>query len=315
MTTHQKFGRTDIFMLTAVVLWSINFPLIKIALQEFAPLAFNGIRLTFASLVLLFFLHLRGEKLAVSKSMFWKLTGLGLCGNTAYQMVFIHGIHHTTASNTAIIIALAPVIIALISAALRQESIHPAAWGGILISFIGFYLVISGQGGHFRLTWSHLRGDLLIFSGNLFWAVFTVLSKPLLKETSPLKLTTWTMMLGTVFYLPFCVRDILRLPSAPISTGAWAVLIYSGFFALAVCYVIWYTSVRRVGNSKTAIYDNLVPVFTVICAALFLGEKITVVQGLGAVVIFFGVYLARSGYRWFDRRPGKLKTTFREEIK
>ena len=302
MKKNQRFGLTDVLMLTAIVLWSINFPLVKIALREFTPLAFNGIRLTFASLVLLLFLRLRGENLAVSRSLFWKLTGLGLCGNTAYQMFFIHGLNHTTASNTAIIIALAPVIIALTSAAMKQESIRPAAWVGILISFVGFYLVITGRGGHFQLSWSHLRGDLLIFGGNLFWALFTVLSKPLLEEISPLKLTTWTMTLGTVFYLPFCVGDMLRVPEAGISAEAWAVLFYSGFFALAVCYVIWYTSVRRVGNSKTAIYDNLVPVFTIVFAGLFLSERITVIQGVGAGVIFIGVYLARSGYRWFDHR-------------
>ena len=301
-------------MLTAIVLWSVNFPLIKIALREFTPLAFNGIRLTFASLMLLFFLRMRGEKLAVSRSLFWKLVGLGLCGNTAYQMFFIHGLNHTTASNTAIIIAMAPVIIAMTSAAMKQETIRPAAWGGILISFIGFYLVISGGGGSFQLSWSHLRGDLLIFAGNLFWALFTVLSKPLLEEISPLKLTTWTMVLGTVFYLPFCIGDMLQVPAARISAEAWAVLLYSGFFALAVCYVIWYTSVRRVGNSKTAIYDNLVPVFTVVFAGLFLAERITVIQGAGAGVIFIGVYLARSGYRWFERRPRKSKTALREEI-
>jgi len=302
---YNKFGTTDALMLMAILFWAVNFSFVKIALRELSPLGFNGIRLLFASVVLVFILVLSGESLKVDQKTFWKLVFLGLIGNTAYQMFFIHGIDLTTASNSAIIIAMSPAFIALLSTLMKHERVHTAAWVGILFSFVGFYLVIASRFGTFQFSSLSVRGDLLIFCGNIFWTVFTVFSKPLLERMSPLKLTTLTMAIGTVFFLPFCIKDISHIPFRTVSLKAWGSLLYSGLFALVICYVIWYASVQRVGNTKTAIYDYLIPVFTAIFAYFFIDERITEQQAVGAIIIFVGVYLARIGYRRFVRENEK----------
>ena len=302
---YNKFGTTDALMLMAILFWAVNFSMVKIALRELSPLGFNGIRLLFASVVLVFILVLSGESLKVDQKTFWKLVFLGLIGNTAYQMFFIHGIDLTTASNSAIIIAMSPAFIALLSTLMKHERVHTAAWVGILFSFVGFYLVIASRFGTFQFSSLSVRGDLLIFCGNIFWTVFTVFSKPLLERMSPLKLTTLTMAIGTVFFLPFCIKDISHIPFRTVSLKAWGSLLYSGLFALVICYVIWYASVQRVGNTKTAIYDYLIPVFTAIFAYFFIDERITEQQAVGALIIFVGVYLARIGYRRFVRENEK----------
>jgi len=302
MDEHRKFGASDARMLLAVVLWAVNFSLVKVALKEMSPLGFNGIRLVFASLVLLLFLLLSGENFRVKKGDFWQLVILGILGNTAYQLLFIKGIDITTASNTAIIIAITPVFIALLSSILKHERLNWAAWAGILISFVGFYLVIVRSSGRIRLSGPGVRGDMMILAGTLCWAFYTVLAKPLLSKFSALKLTAISLAVGTVFFLPFSLRDIARLPYAEISFKAWGSLVYSGLFALAVCYVIWYSSVQRVGNSRTAIYDNLMPLLTVVFASLVIGERITSLQTAGMLVILSGVYLTRSGYRFFEKK-------------
>jgi drug/metabolite transporter (DMT)-like permease len=95
---------------------------------------------------------------------------------------------------------------------------------------------------------------------------------------------------------------MIVLPYSHISLKAWAALAFSGLFALSVCYVIWYASVKRVGNSRTSIYDNLIPIFTIFFAYFLLDERITLLQGVGTLVILCGVYLTRSGYHFFERR-------------
>lgn len=302
MDQYKKFGVSDVLMLFAILLWSINFSFVKVALKEFTPLGFNGIRLVFASFLLVFFLFVSRESFRVTKTDIWKLVALGIVGNTAYQMLFIHGINLTTASNSAIIIATTPIFIALLSLLLKHERLNWAAWTGIIISFIGFYFVMTKQPGSLSLNGKGAQGDLMILIGTLCWAVYTVFSLPLLKRISPLKLTTYTMITGTVFFLPFCVKDMIVLPYSQISLKAWASLAFSGLFALSVCYVIWYASVKRVGNSRTSIYDNLVPIFTIFFAYFLLDERITLLQGVGTLIILCGVYLTRSGYHFFERR-------------
>ncbi|MBA7615319.1 hypothetical protein ES703_22597 [subsurface metagenome] len=302
MEEPKGFGATDIFMLLAVLCWAINFSFIKIALREFSPQAFNGIRLLFASLILIIALFVKGEGFSLAKSDILKILFLGIIGNTAFQLLFIHGLNWTTASNTSVIMAMTPVFVALLSVLLKQEKIQWAGWLGIVISFIGFYFIITKQVGTFQFSWKELRGDLMILIGNLFWAIHTVFSKPFLEKISPLKWTSITLAAGTVFYLPFAASEIVRIQWSEISFQAWAALIFSGLFAIAICYVIWYASVRRIGNSKTAIYGYLTPIFTILFAYLFIAERITLLQIGGALIIFAGVYLTRSGYRLFERR-------------
>lgn len=306
MEEKERFGATDILMLMAVLCWAINFSFIKIALRELSPLGFNGIRLFFASLILIIAFFIRGEGFSFAKSDILKIFFLGIIGNTAYQLLFIQGLNWTTASNTSVIMAMTPVFVALLSTLLKQEKIHWAGWLGIMISFIGFYFVITKHVGTFNFSWEELRGDLLILAGNLFWAVYTVFSKPFLDKISPFKWTSITLAIGTVFYIPFAASDIVRIQWSEVSFQAWAVLIFSAVFAIAISYVIWYASVKRVGNSKTAIYGYLSPIFTIIFAYLLISERITLLQIAGALIIFAGVYLTRFGYRFFERRRASV---------
>jgi drug/metabolite transporter (DMT)-like permease len=302
MEEHKGFGKTDILMLAAILCWAVNFSFIKIALREFSPLGFNGIRLFFASIILIIALFVSRESFSLAKSDILKICFLGIIGNTAFQLVFIRGINWTTASKTSVIMAMTPVLVAILATLLKHERIHWAGWLGILISFIGFYFVITKQVGTFHFSWEEMKGDLMILIGNFFWAIYTVFSKPFLEKISPLKWTSITLAVGTVFYLPFAASDIVRIQWSEISFKAWAALFYSALVAIAICYVIWYSSVRRVGNSKTAVYGYLSPIFTIIFAYLLISERITPLQIGGALIIFAGVYLTRSGYRLFERK-------------
>ncbi|UCE42535.1 MAG: DMT family transporter [Candidatus Aminicenantes bacterium] len=302
MKNQETFGVTDLYMLLLTLMWAINFSFVKIALFEFSPLAFNGIRMAFASLILVLVLFIVKEGLGVAKKDIWKLVILGIIGNTVYQLLFIHGINLTTASNTSIIMAMTPASVALLSSLFKHEKIPWAGWFGIAISFVGFYLVISKQPGSFVFSWENLKGDLMIFGGNLVWAVYTVFSKPLLSRISPLKWSSLTLAVGTVFYLPFCFFAFARQDFGQISIKAWSMLAFSGVFALSFGYVVWYSSVKRIGNTKTVIYGNIVPIFTVIFASIFIAERIGRWQALGAIIILVGVYLTRSGHRVFS--PG-----------
>ncbi len=300
MENQETFGVTDLYMLLLTLMWAVNFSFVKIALLEFSPLAFNGLRMAFASLILVLFLLITKQGFGVPKKDIGKLVILGIIGNTVYQLLFIHGINLTTASNTSIIMAMTPASVALLSSLLKHEKIPWAGWFGIAISFVGFYLVIAKQPGTFVFSWENLKGDMMIFGGNLVWAVYTVFSKPLLGRITPLKWSSLTMAVGTVFYLPFCVPAFSRQDFGQISLKAWSMLVFSGLFALAFGYVVWYSSVKRIGNTKTVIYGNIVPIFTVIFAYIFISERIGLWQAVGAVIILAGVYLTRSGYRVFS---------------
>jgi len=296
-----RLGATDLFMLLAVLIWGFNFSVVKIALKEFTPGSFNGPRLTIASLLLLLFLRLKEGTIAPPRGDFLRLLVLGVVGNTFYQFLFINGIHRTSASTTSLILTMTPILIALFSAVFIRERIHWVGWVGILTSFFGLYFVVFENSAGVSLGEKALSGNMMILFGNLFWAIYTVFSKPLLERMSALRLATLTLSFGTLFYLPLTAREIAALDWGSLSARSWAALAFSAVFAIAISYVIWYSSVKRVGNTKTGIYSNITPVLTVFFAQLFLGERIGLTKVIGALVIILGFYLTRFGHRWFKK--------------
>lgn len=297
------FGWSDVFMLGVIVVWGLNFSVIKIALREMSPAGFNGVRLVLTAVVFLALLAFSGEGFRLGKGDLWKLALIGMAGNGFYQVLFINGLSLTTASNTSFILAISPALVAVLGVLFRIEKIHWAAWLGIFVSLAGLYLVIGNGGGSLRFSGEGFRGDLMIFFGTILWSLYTVFSKDFLDRISPLKFAAVTVFFGALTYLPFSVGAIIRIPWSRVSAASWAGLAFSSVFSLVLGYLVWYTSVRRVGNARTAVYSNLTPLFTALFAYLFLGESLGLRKIIGGIVILAGVYLARSGYYYFIKCP------------
>ncbi len=299
-----RFGATDAAMLLTTLIWAVNFSVVKYGIRVFPPHGFNGVRMTLAALIYLVVWAFLRDGFVLRKGDLWKAAGLGILGTTIYQVLFIQGLRATTASTTSMIAPMTPVFIAMLSHFLRFERIHWAAWVGIAVSFTGFYLLLTGQGGPMTLNSVTVRANLLILVANLSWACYTVFSRPLLRRIPPLRLAILTTSFGTLFYLPFAASGIAEIRWGVIPAAGWGAILYAGVLAIVVGYALYYISVRKVGNTKTGIYSNLNPVFATLFAVLVFGESVTPLQVGGGLVIFLGVYLTRSGYRYF-RKAGR----------
>ena len=192
--------------------------------------------------------------------------------------------------------------IALLATAVGEERIPVAGWAGIVISFAGFLLVVTGENGGLAFTWEAWRGAVLILLANACWAGYTVFSKPVLDRNAPFRLAAVGTIAGTAVYLPFAVRDLAAVEWARIPLQAWGAILYSGLVAIFLCFVIWYASVKEVGSAKTGVYSNLTPILAIFFAGLVLGERLSALQAVGAAITLAGVYLTRSGYRFFERK-------------
>lgn len=286
---------TDILMIVVVIIWGMNFSMVKFALAEIPPLPYNGIRLLLASAVLVAWLLISGENFRVRKEHLLSIILLSISGHTLYQFIFIEGINHTTASNTGVIFGAAPIMISVFSAIAGHERIKPLGWLGIFTAFTGLYLVIYSRSGAFNISSTTLKGDLMILGAIVLWAHYSVSSRPLLKYYSAAKFTTITMTLGSIIYFPFTINELSHFSWSGVSFQAMAALVYSGVGALSLALLIWFYSVGKVGNSQTAIYANLSPVFAVIFSYLILSEQIGVGLLAGAAIIFLGIFFTRKG--------------------
>jgi drug/metabolite transporter (DMT)-like permease len=299
-----RFKLTDLAMLFVVLCWGLNMSVIKIGLRGLSPHAFNAVRLVLASAACLIILLVIPSGFRLARGDFWRSVGLGVLGISLYQVFFIQAINIMSASTAAIVMGTSPIFIALLSTAIGQERIHWAGWLGIGVSFAGFMLVVSGENGGAVMSWENMKGAVLILLANACWAGYTVFARPVLKRNSPMKVSTLATITGTLLYLPFTIPELSRLDLRGITPAGWGAIAYSGLVAITLCFVLWYVSLKAVGSSKTGIYSNLTPIIAAVTAAVVLGEKLTGLQVAGAVITLSGVYLTRSGYRFFVKKDG-----------
>lgn len=288
------FSLVDIMLICMSFIWGFNFVVIKTALNNFTPLSFNALRFSIASFLLLVFLKFREKDFWIQKEDLKNFLLLALIGNTIYQILFINGIFLTTAGNSSLILATTPIFVALLGSILGVEKIEGRTWQGVVISFTGVTLIILGSGKPITLTIKSLIGDLLIVACTICWSTYTVLSKPLLKHYSPLKLVSLTVAMGTVPLVMASTPSLITQNWSCISADAWLSLLYSAILAVAMGYAIWYTGVSHIGSAKTAIYEYLITVIAIIASWILLNEALTLIQVVGAALVFTGLLRSRK---------------------
>ena len=283
------FNQADVGLLMTVLIWGVNFSVVKATLAHIPPLAFNAFRLGGATLILLSLVPFV-PKTTLTRREFWQVCLLGLVGHTCYQMAFILGIHVTTAGNSALMLAMTPVAVAVIGTLLGWEKIGAGSWLGIFLSVLGVYLVMGSQS-----SGDGLAGDLLVLLATLCWSAYTVAGRALVVKHGAIKITAYSMVFGTACFMPFAIPALTNLELQRIPWTAWTGTAFSFVFAISIAYFFWYYGVSRVGATRTAIYSNLTPVVALGTSFLALNEHIVPEQIAGATVILLGIHLVRRG--------------------
>jgi drug/metabolite transporter (DMT)-like permease len=295
----------DLLLLLMVVIWGANYSVAKRAFQEIPAPAFNALRVGIASLIFLTLIALarwRGRRRGLPREFYtpepptardwWNLIWVGFVGHFLYQWTFISGLARTSPSNGALIIGATPVVVAMLSSALRLEKITKLHWIGAAVSAFGLYFVVRGGS---TVAGATLQGDLLIVVAAACWAVYTVGAGQLIARHSPLYVTGMTMAIGGLPYAALMSPAVLSVDWSQVSGWAIAAVVGSAILALCVSYLIWYTAVQRIGSARTSIYSNLVPIAAMAVSTIWLHEPIPGTKLFGAAAVITGVFLTRLG--------------------
>lgn len=293
----------DGLLLLTVFFWGVNFSVVKYALSELPPLAFNGLRFVFASVVLLAIALSTGQRFHFKRRHLAYLIGLGLVGNTLYQLLFVFGINHTTADNASLMLATVPAWVALIGTIAGVERVEPRGWLGVGLSLAGIVLIIAGSNRQveFHFGGATLWGDALMLGSTWCWSAYTLLSRPLMRHYPSLTVTSFSTVVGAIPLLLIATPSLAAVDWAAVPVAAWLAVIASGTFGIALAYVFWNYGVARLGSARTSLYSNLTPPIALITAWLWLGETLTLQQLLGGVLALAGVVLARRFTRPVER--------------
>jgi drug/metabolite transporter (DMT)-like permease len=277
-------------LLSTAVLLGTNPAAVKYAVGYVPPLPFAALRFVLAGLVLWAILRLFDPKGRLRREDFLAMAGLGLVGVALNNAAFTFGVSMTSASNTALVVATAPLWGMLLGFVLGWERPRLRGLLGVGLALLGVGVIVYrglGTGG------TSLTGDLLVMGAAACWGSYSVLSLPLLRRYSPLAVAGYSMLFGGLAILPFASFGILSADWENVSIGGWGAVAYSALLVAAFGFTSWQRGVSRIGANRMLVYQYLVTLVGVVAGVVLFGEGFGIDQAVGAAILLAGVYLAR----------------------
>ncbi len=283
-------------LLATMAVWGGNVSVVKLLTEQFNPIWVSTLRMVVASLALLVVLRWRGQRLPrLTRQQALHLLGCAVLMVYANQLCFTQGVQRTVAANTALIIALNPLVSTLLAALLLADRLTPARLAGVVLGFGGVAAVVLHRPGA-ALGHGNL-GDLLAFGSVVTWVTGGLLVQRLARQLGTVVISTLVFLLGTAMLLLHLLLFSVVWPVVPLpalsqfTPRLLLLLVLSGLLATALGALVWNRALITLGVARTALYAYWVPIFGVAFAVLLLGEPLTLWHGVGLAAVLAGTWL------------------------
>ena len=225
----------------------------------------------------------------------WKvMVFLSVLGVPTYNTINYAALHTTTATNSALINSACTVMIIAVNYFMFRVRAAAPQWAGLAVSLAGVVIIISRGNPRALLALELVRGDLLLLVAALCWAVYTACLRWRPPELDPLTFAGASILIGVMVLAPLYWWEASSAPPVVFTPGIAAAVLYTGIFPSVLATLFWNEAVAEVGANRAGQFMNLVPVFGIALAVIFLGEALEPFHLAGAAVIFTGIYLATT---------------------
>lgn len=272
-------------ILLTTLFWGISFSSTKTLLAYMPPeqIAFCRLILAVLALGIIFF---AGKHKRIERADLVRVLAGGFFGTVLYFIFENNGLRFTTAGTGSLIVATVPVLNVIAGTLFYGERHGYLRWAGVLLSFLGVYLIVRSGG---DITLAHLRGNILVFLAACTWVVYTRINSPLTQKYSGLTLNLYQFSFGIV------ALGFLAIPRG-FNPGIFSAtvllnLAYLGLCCSAAAYFLYLYALKHLGSATVTCYINMVPVFGVLGGAVLLKEVLGASQLLGGLVVILGVML------------------------
>lgn len=285
-------GTTTVYLLVtaSAFFWGANFVLAGPVLASLPPLWAAAMRFVLGAALMFIVAGVRREKLLVllrRHAAAYLL--LGTVGITAFNLLFFFALQSTSANSAALIMAINPLLTALLAVAFLSEKLAPRHLLALPVALLGVLVVISHGDIGKLASLSFSRGDLLMLAATLSWAMYNVLTRRYMPQGSAIANTSWIMAVGATLLLATAFGSNSHLHTLDIKAGIAMTIMVVGGTVLA--YLFWGIGIARLGAARTAIFINLVPVFAMLVSA-FLGTLPSAAQVVGGLLVLGGVTIS-----------------------
>lgn len=287
--------KDGLLALLVVIVWGLNFVVIKVGLHNMPPMLLAGLRFLLVAFPAIFFV-------ARPKVPFRLLLGYGLTISFGQFAFLFCAIKFGMPAGLASLVLQAQAFFTIILGAfVFGERLQGKQLAGITLAVFGVLVLVEAS-----LNGEHvaLLGFMLTLAAGLSWACGNIFNKLIMQhEARPavMSLVVWSALIPV---LPFMAASLMLDGPAVVARSLAEIdlitvlsLVYLAFVATIVGYGIWGTLLGRYETWRVAPLSLLVPVVGLASAALLLGETLSALQFLGAVLIMAGLYINVFGFR------------------
>ncbi|WP_415797521.1 EamA family transporter [Comamonas aquatilis] len=294
-------SRADWFSaIIVIVVWGLNFVVMKWGLDTLSPLLLCALRFVAASLPFLLFVR-------PPKNLSWGLlAAYGLVqGVGQFGLLFAGMKMGMPAGMASVVLQTQAFITMLLAAVMLGEKPQRWQWLGLTIAIGGLILIGAAHGdGAADMT---LLGFVLTVGAAAMWAGSNLLTRVAAKQGSyePVSFIVWTSVFPIAPLLGLSVwlegGDAVLAQLQQVGARELGVIAYLALLSTLLGYGLWTRLLQRYAASTVAPLSLLVPVIGLLSAMVLLGEFPSGVQWLGTVGVLLGMMVNQFGGRWMRR--------------
>lgn len=282
-------------LIIMALLWAGGFISAKMIAEDAGPFTICFLRFLIASVLVSAVVAQKNPRAVWDRSMVGMVIGAAFIGIFCYNYFFLEGLRLVDAGRGSVIVSTVPVVVAVSSMVLFRERLSPVKLAGIAASLCGAWVVIS-KGDLAALFQAGIgKGEILMLGCVVCAAGFSLISKAMLHRLQPLHLMACVSALGTALVAGPAWMELQGQPLHWTSHTFAFNLLYLAVGPSVIAVMFYYDAIRSVGPARASQYMNLMPVFSVILAMLFLGEQLSGSLILGGGLVTTGLFLTNAG--------------------
>jgi len=290
----QKILEGVALAVLATLIWSGNFIIARGVIKDIPPVALAFYRWLSATIIILpFAWKYFIAELQFVKQRPWYFVLAAVTGVSMFNtFVYIAG-HYSTAINMAILgTCSSPIISVILARIFLKEKITSLRIVGMIVCVIGILLLLSK--GHLEnlLSFRFTKGDWWVLAAAFTFAIYNTSVKRKPREMNPINFLFVIFLIGTIILLPFYLYELKEQGGIAINVSNLGAIIYLGLGASVICFLIWNKAIAELGTGRTALFGNLIPVFSSIEAVILLNEKISSIHIISFILVAAGLVIA-----------------------
>lgn len=275
----------------AMIFWSFSFIWFKIANKTFHPVTIVFFRLLFSVIILTVYLIITKNYMKI-KRRDWKLfLILALFEPFFYFLGESFGLTYVSATVCSVLISTIPVFATIGAWLIFKERLKVINYAGIILSFIGVLIFILNKDGSISFN---IKGLGLLLFAVLSAVGYNLTLSRLVGTYSPVYIVNVQNIIGAVLFLPlFLILDFKNLINTPLTFNMFKPIIELAVFASCGAFILFAYSVKNMGITKANVFSNCIPVFTALFSFILLGDKLTIQNIIGMVIVIAGLFMSQ----------------------